>query len=49
MRASTLAFGREFTHIPDHVRQDLETLTRECAVYTDFWIEEIGDFRHVKN
>ena len=48
MRASTIAFEKEFTHIPDHVRQDLETLTRECAVYTDFWIEEIGDFRHVR-
>ena len=41
-------YNKEFTHIPDHVRQDLETLTRECAVYTDFWIDEIEDFRHVR-
>ena len=40
--------NNEFTHIPDHVRQNLETLTRECVVYTDFWIDEIGDFRHVR-
>lgn len=47
-RAATIAFGRSFTHIPEHVRQDLETLERECAIYTDHWIEEIGDFRHVR-
>ena len=48
MRAPTYGYGEDFTHIPEHVRQDLETLTRECAVYTDFWIEEIGDVRHVR-
>ena len=48
MRLPTYAVGKEFTHIPEHVRQDLETLERECAIYTDFWIEEIGDFRHVR-
>ena len=42
------AFGRTFTHIPQHVRQDLATLERECVVYSDHWIEEIGDFRHVR-
>ena len=47
-RHPTVAFGRTFTHIPDHVRQDLETLERECVVYTDHWIEEVGDFRHVR-
>ena len=47
-RLPTYAFGMEFTHIPEHVRQDLETLGRESAVYTDFWIDEIGDFRHVR-
>ena len=44
----TVAFGRTFTHIPEHVRQDLRTLERECVVYTDHWIEEVGDFRHVR-
>jgi len=44
----TVAFGRTFTHIPEHVRQDLETLERECVIYTDHWIEEVGDFRHVR-
>ena len=48
MRIPTYAYDKEFTHIPDHVRQDLDTLTRECAIYTDFWIDEIGDFRHVR-
>ena len=47
-RHPTVAFGRTFTHIPEHVRQDLHTLERECVVYTDHWIEEVGDFRHVR-
>lgn len=47
-RYPTDAFGRTFTHIPEHVRQDLGTLERECVVYSDHWIEEIGDFRHVR-
>ncbi len=45
---ATVAFGRTFTHIPDEVRQDLQTLEREGAVYTDHWIDELGDFRHVR-
>lgn len=48
MRLPTLAFGQKFTHIPENVRQDLESLERECAIYADHWIEEIGDFRHVR-
>ena len=47
-RLPTYAFGMEFTHIPEFIRQDLETLERECAVYADHWIDEIGDFRHVR-
>ena len=47
-RDPTAAFGRTFTHIPEHVRQDLETLERECVTYADHWIEEVGDFRHVR-
>jgi hypothetical protein len=30
------------------VRQDLQTLERERAIYADHWIDEIGDFRHVR-
>ena len=37
-----------FTHIPGHVRQNLESLEREGVIYADHWIEEIGDFRHVR-
>ena len=48
MRIPTYAYGKEFTHVPEHVREDLDTLTRECAVYTDFWIDEVSDFRHVR-
>ena len=47
-RLPTYAFGKEFTHVPEHVRQDLESLERECAIYADHWIEEVGDFRHVR-
>lgn len=47
-RLPTVALGRTFTHVPEHVRQDLDTLDRECAVYADHWIDEIGDFRHVR-
>jgi len=48
MRLPTHAFGKEFTHIPEDVRQDLETLEREGAIYADHWIDEVGDFRHVR-
>jgi hypothetical protein len=47
-RLPTKAFGRTFTHIPEHIRQDLDTLQREGAIYSDNWIEDIGDFRHVR-
>ena len=48
MRIPTYARGKEFTHIPDHVRQDLETLEHEGAIYADHWIEEVEGFRHVR-
>jgi len=47
-RLPTEAFGYVFTHIPEHVRDDLGTLEREGAVYSDQWVEELGDFRHVR-
>ena len=48
MRLTTYAFGREYARIPEHVRQDLDTLKRESAIYADHWIEEVEDFRHVR-
>lgn len=42
------AFGFTFTHIPEHVLNDLASLEREGAIYSDQWVEEIGDFRHVR-
>lgn len=47
-RLPTKAFGYTFTDIPDDIREDLFTLEREGIVYTDHWIDEIGDFRHVR-
>ncbi len=48
MRLPTYAQGKKFTHIPEHVRQDLDTLERECVIYSDHWIDEVDDFRHVR-
>jgi hypothetical protein len=47
-RLPTQAFGYEFTHIPEFVRADVESLEREQALYADHWIDEIQDFRHVR-
>jgi hypothetical protein len=47
-RLPTHAFGYTFTHIPEHVREDVETLDREGALYSDHWVEELKDFRHVR-
>jgi hypothetical protein len=47
-RLPTEAFGYVFTHIPEHVRDDLESLEREGAIYGDQWIEELSNFRHVR-
>ena len=48
MLIPTNVFGRQFTHIPDYVRQDLEMLQQEGAIYTDHWIDEVDGFRHVR-
>lgn len=42
------AFGYVFTHVPEHVLDDLGSLEREGAIYSDQWVEELGDFRHVR-
>ena len=47
-RIPTKAFGYSFTHIPEHVRDDLYSLEREGVLYTDRWIDELDDFRHVR-
>jgi hypothetical protein len=47
-RLPTVALGRTFTHAPEDVRRDLDTLHRELAIYTDHWIDELEDFRHVR-
>ena len=41
-------FGKEFTTLEREHLSDLETLERERAIYTDHWIDEVGDFRHVR-
>jgi len=41
-------FGYEFAHIDDSHIRDLESLERERAIYSDHWIEELNDFRHVR-
>lgn len=47
-RIPTHAFGYEFTHIPDFVRDDLGSLDREGVLYADHWVDELNDFRHVR-
>src|SRR5580704_14060889 len=47
-RSPTHAFGRRFTHIPESIRDDLGSIEREGALYTDHWIEDLDDFRHVR-
>jgi hypothetical protein len=47
-RIPTHAFGYEFTHIPENVRADVESLEREGVLYADHWVEELQDFRHVR-
>jgi len=47
-RLPTYSFGYEFTHIPEHARADVESLERESVLYSDQWIDALGDFRHVR-
>ena len=47
-RIPTHAFGYKFTHIPDEIRSDLESLEREGVLYADQWVDELDDFRHVR-
>lgn len=47
-RIPTRAFGHSFTHVPEHVRDDLGSLEREGVLYADHWVDELSDFRHVR-
>ena len=47
-RIPTHAFDYEFTHVPEHVRDNLDSLKRENVLYSDQWIDELNDFRHVR-
>ena len=47
-RLPTYAFGYEFTHIPEDVRDDVWSLERECVLYADHWVDDLNDFRHVR-
>ncbi len=41
-------FGYDFQELDDEHISDLLTLEREQAVYTDHWIGDLNDFRHIK-
>ena len=41
-------FGRNWTAIHEEAVQELLSLERERAIYTDQWQEELEDFRHVQ-
>lgn len=43
-----LIFGYEFEHLDEGHIQDLLSLHREKAIYTDHWIDGLDDFRHVR-
>ncbi|HXZ10974.1 MAG TPA: hypothetical protein VEG64_01160 [Candidatus Sulfotelmatobacter sp.] len=42
------AFGKDFKTLDDEDLADLHSLEREGAIYTDHWIDELQDFRHVR-
>ena len=41
-------FGRTWPNLPEHLATDLWQLEREGAMYTDLWVDELGDFRHTR-
>ena len=41
-------FGHRFAHLDDEHIENLLSLEREKSIYTDFWIAELDDFRHVR-
>lgn len=47
-RLPTHAFGYEFTHLPEFVREAVQSLERESVLYEDHWVDELQDCRHVR-
>src|SRR5690625_4752093 len=43
-----IAFEHEFKNLDEEHERDLFNLEREGAVYTDQWVDELQDFRHVR-
>ena len=41
-------FGHEFSHLDEAHIEDLGSLEREKAIYSDHWIDGLDDFRHVR-
>jgi hypothetical protein len=41
-------FGHNFLNLDEHHVRELTALERERAIYTDHWIDELNDFRHVR-
>lgn len=41
-------FNQDFVHLDEDSIRNLLSIDREHAIYTDTWIDEINDFRHVR-
>lgn len=41
-------FGYDFKYLDDSHLEDLQSLEREQAIYSDHWIDGLNDFRHVR-
>jgi len=41
-------FGHDFIHLDESHIEDLGSLEREKAIYSDHWIDRLDDFRHVR-
>ena len=48
MRSSRTIFGYTFDKLDEDHLQDLLSLERERAIYSDHWIDELHDARHVR-
>lgn len=44
----TVAFGKTFQRLDDHHLEELFSLERERAIYSDHWIDDLKDFRKVR-
>jgi hypothetical protein len=41
-------FGHQFKYLADSMLEELMALEREKAIYSDHWIDNLDDFRHVR-